>query len=153
MIYLFEGTLPLKTFTAFRGPASVAPAICMNRDVKQFVYYANVTRVSKVLTRYPIHFWEPFQAAFNALNSTFVGDGYFRAALYEQELYVEVMYKSNYRAQYSDRCRSYWWDTNSRTWVHMRRGEVYGRRLTAKGIYKHYARMLRQKRLADMSAR
>jgi hypothetical protein len=156
VIYLFEGTLPLKTFTAFRGTASVAPAICVNRDVKQFVYYANVTRVSKpddrrssVLTRYPIHFWQPFQAAFKALNSTFVGDGYFRAALYEKELYVEVMYQADYTAQYRDRCRSYWWDTNSRNWVSMQRVRL----LTPKAIYKHYARMLRQKRLADMSVR
>ena len=149
MIYLFESTLPLKTFTAFRGIASIAPAICINRDVKQFVYYANVTRVSKVLTRYPIHFWEPFQAAFKALNSTFVGDGYFRAALYKKELYVEVMYKTDYTHLYRDRCRSYWWDINSRTWV----GMLKVRRLTPKAIHKHYARMLRQKRVAIVSLR
>lgn len=158
MIYLFEGTLPLKTFTTFLGSRAIAPSICINRDAKQFVYHANVTRVSKpvirrsgpdVVARHHIHFWEPFQAAFGAVNGTFAGDGYFRAAIYKKELYIEVMYKTDYTAQYRDRCRSYWWDTDSRIWVSMQRVRL----LKPKAIYKHYAKMLRQKRLADMSLR
>jgi len=158
VIYLFEGTLPLKTFTTAIGSRAIAPSICINRDVKQFVYHTNATRASKpairrrghdVVARHHIHFLAHLQPAFAAVNTTFVGDGYFRAALYEEELYIEVMYKVNYTPQYTDRCRSYWWDTNSRVWVGMKNI----RRLIPRAIYKHYARMLRQKRVADMSLR
>jgi hypothetical protein len=72
-----------------------------------------------------------------------VGDGYFRAALYEKELYVEVMFKVDYSEQYRSRCRSYWWDTKRSIWVGMKNVRL----LTPKAIYKHYARMLRQNRL------
>jgi hypothetical protein len=153
MIYLFEGPLPLRTFTAINPRKAIAPNVCLNRHAFMFVKHQNASRIGRidksvVLVRHLIGFRDEWHKGFGSINKTFVGDGYYRAAIYETELYIEVMYKVSYAQKYRDKVRSYWWDSASYTWINMNT-----RRLNPKNIHRHYSQMRRHKRLAGMAMR
>lgn len=153
MIYLFEGPLPLRTFSGPNPPKAIAPAVCLNRQALRFVTHQNAARVPRagvhdLIVRHIMGFRQQWHKGFAAINKTFVGDGYYRAAIYETELYIEVMYKVSYAQKYRDKVRSYWWDSASYTWINMNT-----RRLNPKNIHRHYSQMRRHKRLAGMAMR
>lgn len=99
MVYLFEGPLPYKTCLV--NTRTRAPRICVTKGTLQFLVYVDYTMdgLSR-RTRYPLYARPHVADAFKLINRRFVGDGFYRAALSDFNLYLEIVYDVDYTTLY-----------------------------------------------------
>lgn len=150
MIYILEGQLPIDLIIRGEMRSFKAPHICITNDSYTFIEYEHAPPIRGMVPEermclHTIYFHIEYQRAFESISKTFTSSGYFRAAIYLTEIYLEIRNKLKNLDGYGyiGKNSCYWWDPVRFCW----RSIAYGK-LSPARIHAHYSEMRKQGRLA-----
>jgi hypothetical protein len=149
VIYILEGQLPIALIIRGESRSFKAPHICLTQDSLEFIEYERALKVRGMspeerMCLHTMYFHIEWQRAFESISKTFL-NGYFRAAIYLTEIYLEVGTRARDFDAHCDRYGHiwYWWDPVRFLWQSI----GYGR-FNPAIMHKHYLEMRELGRLA-----